>query len=88
MQVSGVATNLPVADINAARDFYTEYLGLSVEGFNMVQVGSGSRTAGPTRTGDALHPAGRSAEPGGGSLDPMRLMDQAGTRSFAFAWLV
>jgi catechol 2,3-dioxygenase-like lactoylglutathione lyase family enzyme len=35
MQVSGVVANLPVADIEAARDFYTEYLGLSVEGFNM-----------------------------------------------------
>ena len=35
MQVSGVVANLPVADIEAARDFYTEYLGLSVEGFNL-----------------------------------------------------
>jgi catechol 2,3-dioxygenase-like lactoylglutathione lyase family enzyme len=35
MQISGVVVNLPVADIEAARDFYTEYLGLSVEGFNM-----------------------------------------------------
>ena len=34
MQVSGVVANLPVTDIEAARDFYTEYLGLSVEGFN------------------------------------------------------
>jgi catechol 2,3-dioxygenase-like lactoylglutathione lyase family enzyme len=35
MQVSGVVPNIPVDDIDAARDFYTEYLGLSVEGFNM-----------------------------------------------------
>ena len=35
MHVSGVVANLPVADIEAARDFYTEYLGLSVEGFNL-----------------------------------------------------
>ena len=35
MQVSGVVPNIPVDDIEGARDFYTEYLGLSVEGFNM-----------------------------------------------------
>jgi catechol 2,3-dioxygenase-like lactoylglutathione lyase family enzyme len=35
MQVSGIVANLPVADIESARAFYTEYLGLSVEGFNM-----------------------------------------------------
>ncbi len=35
MHVSGVVANLPVADIETARDFYTEYLGLSVEGFNL-----------------------------------------------------
>src|SRR3954464_4241089 len=35
MRVTGVIPNLPVADITAARDFYTEYLGLSVEGFDM-----------------------------------------------------
>jgi catechol 2,3-dioxygenase-like lactoylglutathione lyase family enzyme len=35
MRVSGVVANLPVADIAAARDFYTDYLGLSVEGFNL-----------------------------------------------------
>ena len=33
MRVTGVVANLPVADIAAARDFYTDYLGLSVEGF-------------------------------------------------------
>jgi catechol 2,3-dioxygenase-like lactoylglutathione lyase family enzyme len=35
MRVTGVVANLPVADIAAARDFYTHYLGLSVEGFNL-----------------------------------------------------
>ena len=35
MRVSGVVANLPVDDIGAARDFYTDYLGLSVEGFNL-----------------------------------------------------
>ena len=35
MRVTGVVANLPVADIAAARDFYTDYLGLSVEGFNL-----------------------------------------------------
>jgi predicted enzyme related to lactoylglutathione lyase len=35
MRVTRVVANLPVADIAAARDFYTQYLGLSVEGFNL-----------------------------------------------------
>jgi catechol 2,3-dioxygenase-like lactoylglutathione lyase family enzyme len=35
MRVTGVVANLPVADITAARDFYMDYLGLSVEGFNL-----------------------------------------------------
>lgn len=35
MRVSGIHTNLPVNDIAAARDFYTDYLGLAVEEFNM-----------------------------------------------------
>ena len=35
MRVTGIHANLPVADIAAARDFYTDYLGLSVEEFNM-----------------------------------------------------
>jgi catechol 2,3-dioxygenase-like lactoylglutathione lyase family enzyme len=28
-------SNLPVADVDAAKSFYTDYLGLSTEGFNM-----------------------------------------------------
>jgi catechol 2,3-dioxygenase-like lactoylglutathione lyase family enzyme len=35
MRVTGINVNLPVADIAAARDFYTDYLGLSVEEFNL-----------------------------------------------------
>jgi catechol 2,3-dioxygenase-like lactoylglutathione lyase family enzyme len=35
MRVSGIVANLPVADMEGARDFYTDYLGLSVEGFNL-----------------------------------------------------
>jgi catechol 2,3-dioxygenase-like lactoylglutathione lyase family enzyme len=35
MRVTGIVANLPVADIAAARDFYAEYLGLNIEGFNL-----------------------------------------------------
>ena len=35
VRVTGLTTNLPVADIDAARDFYTDYLGLNVEGLNL-----------------------------------------------------
>ena len=35
MRVSRITTNLPVADIAAARDFYTDFLGLSTEEFNL-----------------------------------------------------
>jgi len=35
MRVTGINANLPVADIASARDFYTDYLGLSVEEFNL-----------------------------------------------------
>ena len=35
MRVTGINANLPVPDIAAARDFYTDYLGLSVEEFNL-----------------------------------------------------
>src|SRR5687768_167595 len=34
MHVTGIVANLAVPDINAARDFYTDYLGLG-EGFNL-----------------------------------------------------
>src|SRR5688500_11037842 len=35
MRVTSVIPNLPVADIAAAREFYADYLGLSVEAFNL-----------------------------------------------------
>lgn len=35
MRVTGINANLPVADIAATRDFYTDYLGFSVEEFNI-----------------------------------------------------
>jgi len=35
MRVTGIIANLPVADIVDARDFYTDYLSLSVEDFNL-----------------------------------------------------
>ncbi len=35
MRVSRITTNLPVGDIEQAKSFYTDYLGLSVEEFNL-----------------------------------------------------
>ena len=35
MQATRITANLSVPDIGEARDFYTDYLGLSVEGLNM-----------------------------------------------------
>lgn len=35
MQVNNIFPDLPVGDIGEARDFYAEYLGLSVEVFDM-----------------------------------------------------
>lgn len=35
MRVTGLTANLPVADIETARGFYSEYLGLTVEEFNL-----------------------------------------------------
>jgi catechol 2,3-dioxygenase-like lactoylglutathione lyase family enzyme len=35
MRVTSVRANLSVPDIDKARDFYSDYLGLSVEAFNM-----------------------------------------------------
>jgi catechol 2,3-dioxygenase-like lactoylglutathione lyase family enzyme len=60
MRVSGINANLPVADIAAARDFYTDYLGLSVEEFNMGWVARYSSPGGEASvqlvTGDATAP--------------------------------
>ncbi len=35
MRAKRITANLPVADIEAAKSFYTDYLGLSTEEFNM-----------------------------------------------------
>lgn len=35
MRASRIMANLPVADVEAAKSFYTDYLGLSTEEFNM-----------------------------------------------------
>lgn len=35
MRATGISANLRVADIEAAKTFYTDYLGLSTEEFNM-----------------------------------------------------
>ena len=35
MRVTGVTANLPVSDIEAARSFYADYLGLGVEEMNL-----------------------------------------------------
>jgi len=35
VRVTGVSANLPVADIDASRSFYSDFLGLSVEEFNL-----------------------------------------------------
>lgn len=35
MQATGVSANLTVPDIGEASDFYVDYLGLSVRGFNL-----------------------------------------------------
>ena len=60
MRVTGVTANLPVADIDAARGFYTDYLGLSVEGFNLgwvARYGSpDGRASVQLVTGDATSP--------------------------------
>jgi catechol 2,3-dioxygenase-like lactoylglutathione lyase family enzyme len=35
VRVTGIIANLPVADLEAAKGFYTDYLGLSTEEFNL-----------------------------------------------------
>ena len=60
MRVTGIHANLPVAEIAAASDFYTDYLGLSVEEFNMGWVARYSTPDGKASiqlvTGDATAP--------------------------------
>src|SRR4051812_1280900 len=60
MRISAVFANLPVADIATARDFYTDYLGLSVEAFNLGWVARYESPDGKARlqlvAGDATAP--------------------------------
>lgn len=60
MQITGIVANLSVPDIAAAREFFTEYLGLSVEGFNLGWVANYSSRDGRASvqlvTGDATAP--------------------------------
>ena len=60
MRVTGINANLSVADIAAARDFYTDYLGLSVEDFNLGWVArfrtEDGRASVQLVTGDATSP--------------------------------
>ena len=60
MQVTGIRANLTVPDIGKARDFYTDYLGLSVEGFDLGWVARFESPDGRARvqlvTGDATAP--------------------------------
>jgi catechol 2,3-dioxygenase-like lactoylglutathione lyase family enzyme len=35
MRATTITANLPVADLEAAKSFYTDYLGLSIEEFNL-----------------------------------------------------
>ena len=49
MQPTRVIANLSVPDIGEARDFYMDYLGLSVEGFNWAGLPASSLpAAGPS----------------------------------------
>jgi predicted enzyme related to lactoylglutathione lyase len=60
VRVTGVTANLPVADIDAARGFYTDYLGLNVESLNLgwvARLGSpDGRASVQLVTGDATSP--------------------------------
>ena len=60
MKATEIIANLPVADIDAARRFYTDYLGLDVESFNLGWVAhyrsSDGRAAVQLVTGDATSP--------------------------------
>jgi catechol 2,3-dioxygenase-like lactoylglutathione lyase family enzyme len=60
LHITGIVANLSVPDLAAAREFFTEYLGLSVEGFNLGWVVNYSspdgRAAVQLVTGDATAP--------------------------------
>jgi catechol 2,3-dioxygenase-like lactoylglutathione lyase family enzyme len=58
--ITGIVANLSVPDLATAREFFTEYLGLSVEGFNLGWVANyrspDGRAAVQLVTGDATAP--------------------------------
>jgi catechol 2,3-dioxygenase-like lactoylglutathione lyase family enzyme len=60
VRVTGVTANLRVPDIETARDFYADYLGLGVEGFNLGWVARYQTPDGRAQvqlvTGDATSP--------------------------------
>jgi catechol 2,3-dioxygenase-like lactoylglutathione lyase family enzyme len=60
LQITGIVANLSVPDLATAREFFTEYLGLSVQGFNLGWVANYSspdgRAAVQLVTGDATAP--------------------------------
>jgi catechol 2,3-dioxygenase-like lactoylglutathione lyase family enzyme len=60
MHVTGITANLPVADIERARRFYVDYLGLSEESLNLEWVTRfvvpGERASLQLVTGDATSP--------------------------------
>jgi catechol 2,3-dioxygenase-like lactoylglutathione lyase family enzyme len=60
VRVTGLTANLPVGDIDTARGFYTDYLGLSVEDFNLGWVArfrsEDGRASVQLVTGDATSP--------------------------------
>ena len=88
MRVTGIHANLPVADIAAARDFYTDYLGLSVEEFNMGWVARYSSPSGKasvqlvTRDATAPHDSVISVHVGAGVDEAYAEASGGGTRSF------
>ncbi len=57
MRTNRIVANLPVADVNTAKSFYTDFLGLSTEDFNMGWV---ARYISP-ETGAYLHLVTRDA---------------------------
>ena len=57
MQATGIIANLPVADIEAAKRFYTDFLGLRDEEFNMGWVARYSSPARRARVQLVTHDA-------------------------------
>jgi catechol 2,3-dioxygenase-like lactoylglutathione lyase family enzyme len=88
MRVTGINANLPVADIAATRDFYTDYLGFSVEEFNIGWVARYSTPGGDASvqlvTSDATAPHDSSSRFTSATVSMMRTGRRSvgGTRSF------